>query len=411
MSKYVRSFYEPGMQINRFCRVCYNTRNYREPSGMYGKPSGTGVAKLSDSELYETKRGFGHEEWLDNADAKISAIRGFSQGFIQRTKVTKTDRNLYNVALWARFSGSEDEFSGIAGPMNPPPGSCWLIGFITHLAYVGQGTLHTRVVNVPFPNDVTDRLEPERRFCALNPNVLYPEGCMRILPRRKWIMAPRAIPHRYNWPLSSNPNNADLFEWAQAEFDRLGPKLNAVGSRGDKRFETNADAFDLESDFAELIEKIKKYCGEDPKTKQRLAVMRTHQADFRQVMMILADGRCMLSGVERQHLLVASHIKPFSLCRSSEAYNPENGLLLARNIDALFDAFLISFDSRTGALIKAKGVENELLAKFGIIPSRTKLPQQYLTEGRCKYLKWHNDELARRADRVSRDKTCLVPNE
>ena len=86
---YGRPFYERGMRITRFCRVCYNTRDYQEPSGMFGKPDGTGVAQLSKEELYETKRGFGHEEWLNNKEAKISAIPGFSQGFIQRTNVKK----------------------------------------------------------------------------------------------------------------------------------------------------------------------------------------------------------------------------------------------------------------------------------------------------------------------------------
>ena len=97
--------------------------------------------------------------------------------------------------------------------------------------------------------------------------------------------------------------------------------------------------------------------------------MRTHQADFRQALMLQAGGRCMLSDVDRQRLLVASHIKPFSLCKAAEAYKPENGLLLARNIDALFDAFLISFDYETGALLMAPSVDDKLLAKFGINPS------------------------------------------
>ena len=403
---YGRRFYERGMRITRFCRVCYNTHDYQEPSGMYGKPDGTGVAQLSKEELYETKRGFGHEEWLNNKEAKISAIPGFSQGFIQRTNVKNTDRNLYNVALWARVAGNEEEFSGTPDPLNPPPGSCWLVGFITHLSFVGKESLCTRKVTIPFPDDFFDRFEPEKRFCEFTPNVIYPDGCLRILPREKWIMAPRKIPHRYNWPTSSNKDNADLFEWVQEVFDELGPKLNEAASLAENRAEeTNGKSnfvsgdeyLEVEPDFDETLEKVNSYCGKDPKTRQVLVSMRTHQADFRQALMLVTGGRCMLTGVDCQRLLVASHIKPFSLCRRSEAYSPENGLLLARNIDALFDSFLISFDAETGDLLKAPGIEDELLAKFGITASETALPNSYLTEGRRKYLKWHNEECVKRS--------------
>ena len=59
---YGRAFYEPGIRIDRFCRVCYNTRSYQEPSGPEGKPTGKDVDELSDEEVFEAKRGFGHEE-------------------------------------------------------------------------------------------------------------------------------------------------------------------------------------------------------------------------------------------------------------------------------------------------------------------------------------------------------------
>lgn len=43
-------------------------------------------------------------------------------------------------------------------------------------------------------------------------------------------------------------------------------------------------------------------------------------------------------------VLIASHIKPFILSDDTEAYDPNNGLLLSRTLDSLFDLKYISFD-------------------------------------------------------------------
>lgn len=378
---------------------------------MYGKSDGTGVTQLSESESYETKRGFGHEEWLDNPEAKLSSLPGYSQAFIQRTKQKHTDTKLYNLALWTRFDGGEEKTSQPSSslippdPLNPQPGSCWLVGFITHLSYVGHNTTCTRQVKIEFPDDVIDRADPTSRFCIFTPNVVYPDGCLKILPRKEWVQAPSSIFHRYNWPYADTEKNAALYDWVQGLFDKLGPRLNTLASSNKRRIQRTAkrpnsgiheELLDVEPDFVERAAEIKINCGKGPKIRQGLVAMRTHQADFRQALMVLAGGRCMLSGVDCHRLLVASHIKPFSKCKANEAYNPENGLLLARNIDALFDAFLISFDPESGHLLKSKAADDELLAKFGIDPWAMILSQRYLTSGRRKYLKWHNEELVRR---------------
>ena len=42
-------------------------------------------------------------------------------------------------------------------------------------------------------------------------------------------------------------------------------------------------------------------------------------------------------------VLIASHIKPFFISNDVEAYDPNNGFLLSRNIDSLFDLGYITF--------------------------------------------------------------------
>ncbi|MAF42926.1 MAG: hypothetical protein CMI54_01980 [Parcubacteria group bacterium] len=51
---------------------------------------------------------------------------------------------------------------------------------------------------------------------------------------------------------------------------------------------------------------------------------------------------CMVSGKSGE--FIASHIKPFSRCKECEAYDPNNGLLLIKEIDAKFDKGRITFD-------------------------------------------------------------------
>jgi len=55
-------------------------------------------------------------------------------------------------------------------------------------------------------------------------------------------------------------------------------------------------------------------------------------------------GRCAVTGINVSPMLRASHIKPWRLSSDKERLDPENGLLLIANLDAAFDAKLVSFD-------------------------------------------------------------------
>ncbi|WP_105888944.1 HNH endonuclease [Haemophilus influenzae] len=68
--------------------------------------------------------------------------------------------------------------------------------------------------------------------------------------------------------------------------------------------------------------------------------------------------KCMLEKLAYP-VLVASHIKPFILSDDSEAYDPNNGLLLSRTIDSLFDLKYISFDD-DGNMLKSKRLSEDV---------------------------------------------------
>ncbi len=73
---------------------------------------------------------------------------------------------------------------------------------------------------------------------------------------------------------------------------------------------------------------------------------RTCQDLFRNGLMELYHGQCIITGIAIPELLVASHIKPWAMCKNdSERIDVFNGLLLAVHLDKLFDQGFISFAS------------------------------------------------------------------
>jgi predicted restriction endonuclease len=62
-------------------------------------------------------------------------------------------------------------------------------------------------------------------------------------------------------------------------------------------------------------------------------------------------GSCAVTGYKDLNLLVASHIKPWSVSSNSERLDVYNGLLLVPNLDKAFDSGFISFKESGGIMI------------------------------------------------------------
>lgn len=96
---------------------------------------------------------------------------------------------------------------------------------------------------------------------------------------------------------------------------------------------------------------------------------------------------CMVERLDYPSL-VASHIKPFIISEEDEAYDPNNWLLLSRNIDILFDQGYISF-SNEWKIIYWERLSNNV--KF-FLQDYT-LDSYFLNEKRSEYLKFHRDNV------------------
>jgi len=89
-------------------------------------------------------------------------------------------------------------------------------------------------------------------------------------------------------------------------------------------------------------------------TRKALIDARLGQGRFRSEVGKRWGNRCAVTGCAISAVLRSSHIKPWSDSTNSERLNPENGLLLAAHIDALFDCGLISFEDNGTMLVSSR---------------------------------------------------------
>ncbi|MFT5660504.1 MAG: putative restriction endonuclease [Sulfurimonas sp.] len=102
---------------------------------------------------------------------------------------------------------------------------------------------------------------------------------------------------------------------------------------------------------------------------------------------IFSEVKCMLEELAYPSL-VASHIKPFIVSDTDEAYDANNGLLLSRNMDILFDQGYISFLD-DGNIIYSKNLNNELKEHL----STYILNPVFLNDKRLEYLRYHKEHI------------------
>lgn len=120
-----------------------------------------------------------------------------------------------------------------------------------------------------------------------------------------------------------------------------------------------------EATDATLLEDIYAAAGLPSTERMALIAARLGQGRFRDQLMRVWDGRCAVTGIDVPSLLRAAHIKPWCLSDDEERLDAHNGLLLVANLDAAFDARLISFDG-SGLMLFSAALGPEPRAMLGI---------------------------------------------
>lgn len=149
-----------------------------------------------------------------------------------------------------------------------------------------------------------------------------------------------------------------------------------------------ASALSLKSDIDELEECLVSETNSAKRTEiETLIKARQGQGRFRQKLLELYPN-CPLTGLDIEPLLIASHIKPWSVCNNKERLCRFNGLMLAPNIDRLFDNGLITFDT-DGTIKISPTIDSENQKRLGIAPDM-KLKIRPESE---KYFEYHRNHV------------------
>ncbi|MCE9991888.1 HNH endonuclease [Enterobacter asburiae] len=146
--------------------------------------------------------------------------------------------------------------------------------------------------------------------------------------------------------------------------------------------ERQIDSFDLIHQDIEIISQDRSI---NDTTRTALIQARVGQGTFRSECLALYP-ECPVTGITFQPLLRASHIKPWSACKTAhERLNPYNGLMLAAHIDTLFDSGWISF-ANEGEVLISNQLDFETCDKLS-------LPERIATlrTPSLSYLKWHRE--------------------
>lgn len=130
-----------------------------------------------------------------------------------------------------------------------------------------------------------------------------------------------------------------------------------------------------------------------PKTTERngLITSRVGQGWYRLKVLEKWNFKCAVLNIETSPILIASHIKPWRYSTDAERLDPNNGILLSPNVDALFDKNIISFDNE-GKIILTNKVSIEVYNSLGI-KAEMKLSQ--VNDDMIKYLEYHQSVTAK----------------
>ena len=150
-----------------------------------------------------------------------------------------------------------------------------------------------------------------------------------------------------------------------------------------KRYNSNNDA--LVTD----VEKELSIDGLSGESRDAIVKVRINQGVFRDRLLQKYD-KCCLCNVSNKNLLIASHIKPWSVSDKKERVDINNGFMFCPNHDKLFDQGYISFDDNGRILIS-----DSLAVVDRIFMNVNDDMIINLEEDNRKYLEYHRNNILR----------------
>ncbi|MDE6068627.1 MAG: HNH endonuclease [Treponemataceae bacterium] len=132
-----------------------------------------------------------------------------------------------------------------------------------------------------------------------------------------------------------------------------------------------------------------------PLGKERNATIkqRVNQTFFRKAVLASYNSTCCVTGLSVENLMIASHIKPWSVCTETERTNPHNGLCLNALHDKAFDRGLMTItpDGKIHISNKLKSIHNDALYEYFVRYDNKaiRFPEKFMPDKI--FLEYHND--------------------
>jgi hypothetical protein len=183
---------------------------------------------------------------------------------------------------------------------------------------------------------------------------------------------------------------ANKLGFTKRKYNQVGYLYNLLNKLEDLVFVEDDLYFreDAEQIFGEDLKEIRK--------KRDPYLHRLYKNELQEeAIELYGNSKCMLEKLSYP-VLIASHIKPFIKSDEIEAYDPNNGLLLSRTIDSLFDLKYISF-SNEGQMLFSSRISADVKEFWGDY----KLEENILNDERKQYLAYHRELMTQNDERIN----------
>lgn len=250
-------------------------------------------------------------------------------------------------------------------------------GTVFHLLFVALGCKEnsdTIFGTVTFIGDVTEFFQGDRMFKRSRINVQ--ESFQRLTNTITQLS--ETMSSKWGWNVI---DKIDVQSALWLEFKNNKPKYDAYlhTMKGEQeQFAAISKSYDHQ------MKQLPKETEQIDSVQQRLG----HKA-LRSTLLKNVGRHCMVTGIENEHLLHVTQIKPWSKCTDrSEQLDPHNCLLLSSLWDAAFESGLVTFDEGGKSVLSeelkhCKKSITQFKPKFRIVQ----------TEKQKSYMQWHRENV------------------
>lgn len=155
------------------------------------------------------------------------------------------------------------------------------------------------------------------------------------------------------------------------------------------------DAVEEEQEIRESIREIEESALK-PAEKETIILARIGQGIYRKKL-LEETGVCPFTMVNDEHLLIASHIKPWKQAENKEKKDPKNGFVFTPTYDKLFDRGYISFtdDKR---LMVSTWLSKYNREQLGLVEGQVIDRLPVIDEKRKRYLEYHRAHIFKKLE-------------